>query len=354
MILQRIVSAITRTERNKINQNFDILEKGYTGLQKGSNKALEEARKAKEKSESTAKQLEDVIIESGTSDAEVIASRTDTEYNETYPSLSSRLDSQHKDVKEKVDKTYDDALYYYTTELENQKIRDENNNFRISTFNIKSMRTFDNRGIQLAKQTINLSGSDICCTQESLNGLIFNYNNKMTSSTFGYSAFSNIVENYVQGANYGVAAISDVVINNPTTTLYNMLATNYERRGFQRFEVTLGSKVLAVYNTHLSYEDVNLTESQINELYAAVSADSATYKVILGDMNTSDLSLFSPFTNGGYVIQNDGTYITFKPSNTAIDNIITSPNIVVDSKGIIESGDESDHNLFYIEFNLGG
>ena len=135
MILHRLLSAITRQERSKLNENFDRIERSYKGVIDTSSEAKDnsitalkvangidgKATEALEKSEdavntseksdeianiakttadATAQQLENVILESGTSDAETIASRTNEITGETYSTLYNRLDNDYKKLVE--------------------------------------------------------------------------------------------------------------------------------------------------------------------------------------------------------------------------------------------------------------
>lgn len=115
MILHRLLSAITRQERSKLNENFDRIERSYKGVIDTSNDALGVAKRAESKSDgavytagyakitadATAQQLETLIVESGTSDAEVIAMRTNRGNGKTYPTAGARLDDEINQITRK-------------------------------------------------------------------------------------------------------------------------------------------------------------------------------------------------------------------------------------------------------------
>ncbi len=112
MKLNRTGSPISRDERNNINKNWETLEKTYGDVVTKSDQAKSMAEQANAKStesvstaneahtiaDATQKQLQEVIIKSGTSNAETIAARTDTLTAEQYGTLGERLDKQYKNV----------------------------------------------------------------------------------------------------------------------------------------------------------------------------------------------------------------------------------------------------------------
>lgn len=50
-------------------------------------------------------------------------------------------------------------------------------------------------------------------------------------------------------------------------------------------EIEINGKVIAVYNTHLTYESVEARAKQLLELKATMDQDPAEYKVAFGDFN---------------------------------------------------------------------
>lgn len=95
--LNRTESPLSRVERAKINENWTKLEQGF-------DIAVTDATEAKTKADSVEQQLNTLIIESGTSDAETLAARTDTTTSTTYPTLGDRLDNASEQISEKATK----------------------------------------------------------------------------------------------------------------------------------------------------------------------------------------------------------------------------------------------------------
>lgn len=138
-----------------------------------------------------------------------------------------------------------------------------------------------------------------------------------------------------------VAAYANINESQPETVkVRNDLFAKYglkviEPRAYQRVVFKVGTKQIALYNTHLSFEFSELRLSQMQQLKAAVLADKTPYKVITGDfnadLNTTDWQVFKPEFNlaNGFQGTWHDTFIGIDPAmkvNT-IDNIIVTPNI---------------------------
>lgn len=119
---------------------------------------------------------------------------------------------------------------------------------------------------------------------------------------------------------------------------------------------------IALYNTHLSWENLDLRRRQIAQVIQRVNADPMEYKVITGDFNTDqheyEYSMFLDNFNvaNGYKSM---WYDTYREADDpsmnvfTIDNVLCTKNMRITDIQRVES-DLSDHDLFYAEFELLG
>lgn len=93
-VLQFIESEYDKNEElfSDLKNTVETFNNRLESAELTSDEALQIAKTLENKINATAKQLENIIIESGTSDAEVVAARTDTVTGNTSPTLGSRLD----------------------------------------------------------------------------------------------------------------------------------------------------------------------------------------------------------------------------------------------------------------------
>lgn len=96
------------TGRKKINDSIDASDRAdrnaseaVTVANEKGDKAVKTAERAEHKSDSTQQQLDNIVIESGTSDAEVIQARTDAEGN-YYQTLKRRTDADYIGLKKEL------------------------------------------------------------------------------------------------------------------------------------------------------------------------------------------------------------------------------------------------------------
>src|SRR5699024_6116863 len=108
-MLKRFIVGSTwdRTNRNGINNNFDYLFNGVATMNNLNIKAdatllkadavLTNAQSINQSNVDVQNQLDNIILESGTSDAEIVQSRTDSNGN-TFPLLKDRLNNIDKSI----------------------------------------------------------------------------------------------------------------------------------------------------------------------------------------------------------------------------------------------------------------
>lgn len=152
------------------------------------------------------------------------------------------------------------------------------------------------------------------------------------------------------GGEYGIGMIaeSDLINRNGA----DLDAGGYEGRGWQRAEITIEGKTVAIYNTHLTWESYDVRAKQMRDVFDEMEADTTTYKVLTGDFNAQesndefDLFLRNYLITNGYNGQWLDTYIPEDASmkTNAIDNIITTRNIEIKDVEALEAKEVgSDH-----------
>ncbi|MES5957505.1 glycosyl hydrolase family 28-related protein, partial [Bacillus fungorum] len=108
------------TFRNKMNENFDILERTQNDIEQKSAQAIVDSAVAKEKaveanslSNSVQKQLDTLIINNGQSDAEVLQARTD-EKGQTFFTVKERIDKGFQNQAEQIGVLLNSIVYVET------------------------------------------------------------------------------------------------------------------------------------------------------------------------------------------------------------------------------------------------
>lgn len=127
----------------------------------------------------------------------------------------------------------------------------------------------------------------------------------------------------------------------------------------ERVLIEKDGKEIAIYNTHLSFESLELRRRQIKEIIDKVNADPTSYKVITGDFNTDqnkyEYSMF--LDNFNIANGKDGNwYDTFRLEDPdmkvfTVDNVIATKNMRITDVEMVDN-DLSDHNLLFAEFEL--
>lgn len=132
-----------------------------------------------------------------------------------------------------------------------------------------------------------------------------------------------------------------------------------EPRYYQRVVFEKNGKKIAFYNTHLSYEDMELRAQQMQTLKEALDNDSCEYKIIVGDFNATQSTKEFDLFKDEYSISNgkDGKWLdTFNRTDdtmkvNSVDNVIVSKNITINTVQMLDSK-LSDHNPMVVELTL--
>lgn len=237
------------------------------------------------------------------------------------------------------------------------KVTAATDNVRLATFNIAANKKPD---ITKLNELLKTNNVDIVGLQEvDINTSRNPYNmleKFVEQGDYAYSSFQKAIE--TGGGDYGVALLSNLELINTNGGALNSEGIK-EARAWQKGEIEVNGKVIAVYNTHLTYESVEARAKQLLELKATMDQDPAEYKVAFGDFNVDqNHNEIYPFLEDYNIANGKGGkwYDTFNGTDasmktSAVDNIITSRNLEISNITMVET-DLSDHNLFYADAKL--
>ncbi len=304
------------------------------------NKEVESTTKRQDALEKIHQQL---IINAGDSNAEVVDARVDKTTGQSFATMGERLDSateQFIKTDQKLNETnaqLSDMQRLKITEsvvknkskkqlVDTYKEINEKNNqaniLTVSTFNIRGFDDKKRANIIKALNTIYTSCCDVCCIQEYLTSPNFNTDNTLLTEEFVDIYFRQSITK--PHGKYGLFMIANKDLNDRSGGDYRNIGSDGEQRCFQKASYTFNGKKISVYNTHLSYGSSDITVSQLSQLFDTLVADNSLYKIVCGDFNTEILSSYDIFTQNGFKLANNGSFKTYKTTQTAIDNIIVS------------------------------
>ena len=136
---------------------------------------------------------------------------------------------------------------------------------------------------------------------------------------------------------YGHAIISKYPIESYKTV--SLTSTGDEQRVFGHAVIKAGDKTVHVLNTHLTFGNETLNQTQIKEI-ADYAKELGSY-IITGDFNTKHDALSS--IAGTKV--NTGSFVT-NEEDGAIDNIIVN-GYTVGTGTMVNSNGHTDHHMLY-------
>lgn len=187
----------------------------------------------------------------------------------------------------------------------------------------------------------NLKSGEIVDNLASLKTKVMQYTD--FAETIGYSG----------GGQYGIGVLTRYKIR--SRDYYELTTGSLEDRVLQKIVISVGSKRVSIYNTHLSYQSASVRAKQFKEIKAIMDADRNKYVILFGDFN-ADESEFKLFSNGYRVINTGNTsYYSFfekSISHSCIDNIIVSDSITVVNTVMLDTK-LSDHNPLFAFLKLG-
>lgn len=187
----------------------------------------------------------------------------------------------------------------------------------------------------------------------------YNMLNEIASEAFRHRVFnSNLL---FEGGQYGNGIISKWPFISEAYGYFKNRKDlgQLERRGYQHVIIEKAGKRVSFFNTHLSFENQQLRQSQFNELLVELKNDQTEYQVVVGDFNTDQrieefdlIKTCYKGVNGAEGIWRE----TFNRGDIGmrtrcIDNIFFSRNIKLISWDI-EKSLVSDHYLLYAVLEL--
>lgn len=242
-------------------------------------------------------------------------------------------------------------LYYSIYASEYQCILSKNNNFkldnfsslRIGSYNIKSLN-YEKESLEDFNNDIKGLDLDIICLQEVDKNAYRSGNYDMLkkmAEANGYSYYHFYSTMWILDGYYGLGILSKYpIIEVSSKLLPNSLFK--EPRILTKTKISFGDKEVAVYNTHLTYENNDYRISQMN--FVKEQIDFTNYTILAGDFNSFGM-------NGDFKIEginsvnSEKEYLTFRDF-AAPDEIFYSDKFTVKEKGLVVSS-FSDHNLLY-------
>ena len=193
-----------------------------------------------------------------------------------------------------------------------------------------------NKFITLQKNILDRYMPDVLCLQEYMDNFA---PGKPTVDVLLGERFRNIVTGKGNTTYHGKAICT-------SQTMVDAENINFtgEDRNYEKAYIYCNGKKVCFISTHLS-----LTSSQIinecTELLSAISGEE--YVVIAMDSNVDahdpDTTLYDAslkqFTDAGYNVANNGNYITYGPTDKALDTFVTTSNIEIKSLVVDEQKD---------------
>ena len=172
---------------------------------------------------------------------------------------------------------------------------------------------------------------------------------------FGYSHFQKAID--YGGGEYGVGIVSQNELSGKSGASLPSLQ-GIEGRAYARSEFVKDGKTIAIYSTHLSYENSDIRRQQIETIINVMDADPTPYKILTGDFNAGDSNSEFYLFLKNYNIANgkDDVWLktigdTVEGARREIDNIITTRNIKINTVDTVDSG-LSDHYMLYAQCEL--
>ncbi len=194
---------------------------------------------------------------------------------------------------------------------------------KAGTWNIK--RGYGNIHAQqafLESQNAQLMGLQEVFVSRNTNNL-----SDLKTSTMQQALFAPTI-NYRNGAQFGIGLLS--FSGYGPMQVYKLDSNGYEKRILQQTSITVGNKILSVYNTHFSWETASIRAKQFAQVMRVMNSDINKYKVLFGDFNARD-SEFAALRD--YTVS----------LNRTIDKIIVSKSISVLNYTVVPSN-LSDHD----------
>lgn len=231
----------------------------------------------------------------------------------------------------------------------------EENHFNVASFNIAGGRHPNIPGISQIMEDLNITIAGIQEVDVNTGRNKYDMMQRFLDQGYFTSSHFRKAMDY-DGGQYGNGILSLHELTNRGGEALPWMS-GVEPRAYTRAEVEIEGKEVAMYSTHLNYENLEIRTEQIETLIEVLDNDPTEYKILTGDFNTNNSQEeFAPFLEN-YDIANgkDGHWINTIIDGSAgsgevrcIDNIITTRNIQVNNVDAVDTG-YSDHYMLYAE-----
>lgn len=168
---------------------------------------------------------------------------------------------------------------------------------------------------------------------------------KLLAEACGYDYYAFSMAMNYRGGEYGTAVFSKYPISDVRAyDLYH--PEKIENRTVSRVEVEINGFTFNFFNTHLSYESLEMRANQLRELEMVMSLSNRP--ILTGDFNVRSDSELDRL-DASYTVVNRGTMVTFPKSSSKYDDIIADECWVVVDEGVVDVEGRSDHNILFAE-----
>lgn len=239
------------------------------------------------------------------------------------------------------------SQYTYKIKVPSDKTK-QISSFKIGTYNIKSLN-YNKENLKQFKQDIQDLNLDIICLQEvdknaKRSGHINMIEELAKENNYPYYHFYKTM--WILNGYYGLGILSRYPIKEVSSLLLpNSLLK--EPRILTKTTVLIDNKEVAIYNTHLTYENNEIRTKQMNKVKEEI--DFNKYTLLTGDFNSFGINQDFKIEGVESINQNK-EYMTFRDFALP-DDIYYSSYFSRVNQGV-KMTSFSDHNLLYGEFEF--
>jgi endonuclease/exonuclease/phosphatase family metal-dependent hydrolase len=176
---------------------------------------------------------------------------------------------------------------------------------------------------------------------------------KLLAEKAGYPYYHFYPAIQLQGGFYGTGILSRHPIL--SVNMYKYECADFEKRVLGNITVEIKGRKINFFNTHLSYEDLNIRTSQFEVMKKTVYEN--TPFIITGDFNVTGFDEFAVFSDCNLANNSRSAFLTFKGDECnyngfySIDNIIASKVFMISSTKVLPSVN-SDHEMLIADIEF--
>lgn len=216
---------------------------------------------------------------------------------------------------------------------DNDTIRVLNFNLATQTFlnaTIYDLNSFDRNLLLELQSMVESSGANIVGVEEQYIPTNFDIDDIYCDEVYTDANFESnflpsfIAANGMYGSRYGNGIVTRGTQEDFTMTKFTNQASGDNPRSFLTAKMAYRGHTVKIYVVHITHLALETKLAQLDELYAAMTADDHPYIVCLGDFNLDYPFLTEKFMGSGFTVQNT-QFNTFPASNprASLDNILT-------------------------------